>query len=104
MGAVITVIILLLALCSVVVNCCPILTSNVNGSCCDIQEKQIFKFTTYVSKSRVYNISNFCGNCQHWADGYCDAVSGGGGWLVIQRRIKKYSTDFHNVTCLALLL
>ena len=35
--------------------------------------------------SRVYNITNFCGNCEEVAEGYCDGVTAGGGWLVVQR-------------------
>ena len=36
--------------------------------------------------SGIYNITNFCGNCKSEAQGYRDAYSGGGGWLVVQRR------------------
>ena len=43
--------------------------------------------------SGVYNIINFCGDCKSVAQGYCDAKSGGGGWLVVQRR-KDESVSF----------
>ena len=56
---------------------------SVNGSCCEI--KTDFKFSLQ-SVSGLYNITNFCGNCKSVAQGYCDAKSGGGGWLVVQRR------------------
>ena len=59
-------------------------SSTINGSCCDTKSHN-FKFST-TSKSRVYNITNFCGDCEEVAEGYCDAVTAGGGWLVIQRR------------------
>ena len=85
--------ILLLMLCYVaIVSGCPVVTS-VNGSCCGIASND-FKFSKSL-KSRVYNITNFCGDCLETAEGYCDGATAGGGWLVIQRRDKRYSINFH---------
>ena len=66
------------------VDACPIVTS-INGSCCEVKGNG-FKFTSTSLKSRVYNITNFCGDCEEAAEGYCDGVSDKGGWLVVQRR------------------
>jgi len=68
----------------------PVVTS-VSRSCCEIKGTE-FKFSTIIS--RVYNITNFCGYRQVVAEGYCDAVTYGGGWLVIQRR-QDGSVDFN---------
>ena len=45
--------------------------------------------------SGVYTVANFCGvKCSN-VKVYCDAVAGGGGWMVILRRGFEYSTNFH---------
>ena len=45
-------------------------------------------YNNNAKSSGVYTIANFCGvKCSNTRV-YCDTASGGGGWLVIQRRDK----------------
>ena len=64
---------------------CPIIFS-ANGSCCEIRSNDFTFSSIQQMSSGVYSITNFCGNCRAVAQAYCDARSGGGGWLVVQRR------------------
>ena len=60
------IIIILLIFCSIV-DGCPIVNT-VNGSCCEITSNK-FSFTIVANKPRVYNITNFCGDCEEVAEG-----------------------------------
>ena len=73
-----TIVIMLLTLGKMLADACP----SINGSCCEVKNNQ-FKFSSILMKSHVYSIS---GDCELSAEGYCDAVTDGGKWLMLQRR------------------
>ena len=99
----ITTLILLLATGIVAVTAvddCPSPSPSNISSCCELVSlapKQFFTFSRNVqnaSSSGVYLLKKFCGNDCIQAEAYCDTISGGGGWLVVQRR-KDGSVDFN---------
>ena len=73
-----------------------VIPSNANTieNCCDLGFRQ-FKFNEIVNKPKVYKFKNFCNNCRSPpTTGYCDTITNGGGWLVVQRRTNG-SENFH---------
>ena len=68
--------------------------TSVIKSCCDVAMKGCSYFSTSTRHSGVYKITDCCA-LGLVIQGYCDTVTDGGGWLVVQRRQQGVSEDFH---------
>ena len=63
-------------------------------NCCDLGFR-LTEFSEIVNKPKVYKFKKFCKNCRSpLTSGYCDTLTNGGGWLVLQRRTNG-SENFH---------
>ena len=67
---------------------------NVINNCCDLGNSP-FTFSKTPKSSGLYVLSNFCGTHLK-TDAYCDNFNGGGGWLVVQRRVRDAAYGYVN--------
>ena len=63
------------------------------NNCCQLGYGR-FTFSRKTKPSGLYVIPNYCKDDHLEAEAYCDTISGGGGWLVVQRR-QDGSVDFN---------
>ena len=63
------------------------------NNCCQLGYGR-FTFSRKTKPSGLYVIPNYCKDDHLEAEAYCDTSSGGGGWLVVQRR-QDGSVDFN---------
>ena len=71
--------------------------SNANPieNCCDLGFRQT-EFSEIINKPKVYKFKNLCKNYRFTpTNGYCDTITDGEGWLVIQRRMSNGLVSFH---------